>query len=323
MAAVECHACGERSDRVHERHRRPSRRARARSRAACPARAARRNASENRASVSTDAIATITQKLRGRRRGSAKRMRACFRRWMLAGSSTPKTIRSTHTTAGTTAIQNTAWKSPANRPCPRAQASGRSTAPTVSSAWRNAEAAAAQLGRCDVRDQRVARRTADALADAIGEARAPPPSRATARAGTRTWSPPRCRSPASTSGLRLRDQSDSAPEKSLHDQRQRLGDAPTTPMTSALAPSTVAMYSGSSACTSSDDMSIAQADAAQHPHAARNAGDAPLNGPITLPAASTVDAHDARSLVTRDELTTSPRLPCTTHSTFMRSSVTW
>src|SRR6266498_4036925 len=100
-----------------------------------------RNASENRASVSTAAIATTTQNSRGNRfasdhargaRGlpSARAVAADF------GSSTPKMMTITHTTAGTQAIQKAAWKFPANHAIAPIATSGPPIAPTVSSAWR-------------------------------------------------------------------------------------------------------------------------------------------------------------------------------------------
>ena len=72
-----------------------------------------------------------------------------------------------------TAIQKTARMSLASQAIRPIATSGASKAPTVSSACLQAERAAANLGRRFVGDHRVARAAADALADAVGEAREP------------------------------------------------------------------------------------------------------------------------------------------------------
>ena len=85
--------------------------------------------------------------------------------------------------AGITAIQNTCVKLSASAAMNTMASSGPSTAPTVSSDWRRPKARAAQIGGREIGDQRVARRAADALADAVDEARRRQPADAGRQAG--------------------------------------------------------------------------------------------------------------------------------------------
>jgi hypothetical protein len=87
------------------------------------------------------------------------------------GSRTPTTSSSTPAHRGTTATQNTARKSLAHSSISAVASSGPRKAPTVSSDCRSPKAAPRMAGRRDVGQQRVARGAADALADAVDEAR--------------------------------------------------------------------------------------------------------------------------------------------------------
>src|SRR5262249_3493697 len=129
-----------------------------------------RKASLNRASVNVLASATTTQNALPRRpicaRESGERTGASSAGRL--GSRTANTITANDRNAGPTANQNTSVKlSDVSIIRPMA-ASGPMKAPIVSSDWQP-KARAAQGGRRDVGDQRVARRAADALADAVDE----------------------------------------------------------------------------------------------------------------------------------------------------------
>ena len=88
-----------------------------------------------------------------------------------SGSRTPNTMMATETKAGITAIQNTAVKLLAKAAMNTMASSGPSTAPMVSSDWRRPKALPRRSGGREIGDQRVTRRAADTLADAIDETR--------------------------------------------------------------------------------------------------------------------------------------------------------
>ena len=76
-----------------------------------------------------------------------------------------------------TATQNALRKSPPSHAIAPIASSGPPKPPTVSSACRNPKLAPRTLRWRQIRDQRIARRAADTLPDAIGEARGhDPPS---------------------------------------------------------------------------------------------------------------------------------------------------
>ena len=97
-----------------------------------------RNASEKRASVSTAAMLTTMVKLRPSLPASDQRMFGlrAFSMGGRSGSSTPTTMSTTASIAGTTAIQNTVWKLLAKYHIAASASSGPPIPPTVSSAWR-------------------------------------------------------------------------------------------------------------------------------------------------------------------------------------------
>ena len=123
--------------------------------------------------------------------------------------------------------------------------------------------------------------------------------------------------------MRRRNASEITPEKSLTTSAVASAMPSTTPITSIDAPITVAMYSGSSACTSSDDRSM-QRLTSPSTHTPR--GIAPRRAPaVTAPSYGSVSA--TRTVPARSWRATSsmraPVGPRTTHSIFIRSSVTW
>ena len=136
-----------------------------------------RKASLNRASVSTAAIATTSQNAIENRRASAKRgrTRSCPSLGR-AGSFTANTINANDTKAGITAIQNTSVKLFSVSAIRPMAASGPAKAPTVSSDCRRPNARTANGLRRQIGDQRVTRRAADPLADAVDKPRRDDPA---------------------------------------------------------------------------------------------------------------------------------------------------
>ena len=137
-----------------------------------------------------------------------------------------------------------------------APAAGRRRAPTVSSAWRSPKLAPRTVVGREVGDQRIARRAANALADAIGEARRDDPAE---RRRERERELRDGREPVAQHDQRLalrRNRSDSTPEKTLTISAVASAMPSMMPIASVLAPSPTAMYSGSSEWMSSDERSM-------------------------------------------------------------------
>ncbi len=216
-----------------------------------------RKASEKRASVSTPAMPTTMVKLRPSLDASDQRMRGL--RELAAGgrsgSSTPKMMSTTASIAGTTAIQNTDWKLLAKYHIAASASSGPPIPPTVSSAWRRPKLRPRAVGRRDVGDQRVARCAANALAQAVGKARADDPGQRR-RQRERELGERRNAIAEQHQRLAAAEEIGEDAGEQLDDQRQRFGHALDQPITNTEAPSAVAMYSGSSAWISSDERSM-------------------------------------------------------------------
>src|SRR5512147_625806 len=123
-----------------------------------------RNASEHRASVIVAARPVTIQYAAGSRLASAHASRfLCPRAPSCTGSSTPKTISTMQSTAGTAATQNALRKSPAKSARAPTAATGPRMPPTVSIAWRN---------------PKLAPRTSGGVMSAISESRGDDPSHA-------------------------------------------------------------------------------------------------------------------------------------------------
>src|SRR5450759_3947558 len=121
-----------------------------------------RTASLTRASVKLAATSTHIQYVVFNRASSLREngARTLRKPGGRSGSCTPNTMIATETKAGITAIQNTAVKLLA-----------KAAMNTIARSGPQAEGSAAQIGGREVGDERVARRSADALADSIDEAR--------------------------------------------------------------------------------------------------------------------------------------------------------